>query len=262
MLKKFSNATRSQVLMFLVCGMQCLLLQSMEITSRVRRQRVKELLQKNNQIVPQVISWNQDCSKCAWVNQKSSDDINTLEFTLAKLHKNADDIDIKTGTYDLYRWPALEDQKCPFFNNEGGVSYYIVGNIVRYFNRYVGDNSYVGYFDTVIECSMDDDGKIQAKKCCIGYNTSKLNFPVRNLLNFPKLLEAVLQSTEVYDFNGGGNIPAKMFVIHGVTIPEGYRDVQKYILSDDGYYSSYDDLPAELKEYIDERYTAQQQEKK
>ncbi|HEX4068718.1 MAG TPA: hypothetical protein VHX42_01345 [Candidatus Babeliales bacterium] len=256
--KKFSkNIISAQLALFFIPTLLNGMLNA-EKAKKLRRKStaIQQLLsQKKMQIIPDNLSWKEDYSKCVWAAPKSSiSDVKKLELTLVTLHEN-EDIDVKEGIYNLYRWPAIKGDR-PFFNNEGGVSYFIVGNIVSYTNRYKDDDAYLGYFNTVIECKMNNDGEIKSRKCYIGCDESKFGFPLSDLLNLPKLLKAIVQSTKVHDYIDYG-IPSTVFMLDGVIIPKDYTEVTEHALSEYGC-SSYDTLPTELKKHIDAQFAKQQ----
>ncbi len=218
----------------------------------------KLMLQRGTLIIPEQVWWNKDFSKCAWVTTIEPKwnvlDPKKLELTLVGLDTNKDII-IRKGMYGGYKFPVIDDQICPFFDKEGGIFCYGIGDIKSIF----------GYNNDVIEYSLNFAGKIENKICSIEIphtvNGVYDGFNPLCLMQFPILLKVFLLSTQLRK-PVGSRTGYKSYMIDGLIIPENYKIFKKHALwGDRAVQSSYDDLPYTLRGPIDKQYAEQQREK-
>ncbi len=227
---------------------------------RPDKKRIEKLmLQRGTPILPGQVSWNKDFSKCAWVTIGKTCLYNRqkLKLTLVGLDRNRDII-IVNGKCGGYKSPVIDDQTCPFFDTEGGIFCYGIGDIKSSFNN--GYNS--SYNNAVIEYSLSFDGEIKNKRCVLNVGNCLCGLENGLVINFPVLLKAFLRSTEVYEssittYGIAGNC---YYMINHVVIPEDYKTFKKHAFFDSGHLS-YDDLPKMLRDAIDKQYEEQQREK-
>jgi hypothetical protein len=217
---------------------------------RQDKKHIKQLLQDNCSImVPEHISWNKNFSACAWrtVEHKPSRlGEKKLILTSVGWDKNRE-INIKIGTWKGYEYPAIDDQRYLFFDNEGTIFYYGYG-------RYD-----IGCHPTILEYSLNIDGEVKHKRCRLV--CSMFSDDYNKVLNFPVLLKAILGSTQTREFV---DYPTseKIYEIKGITIPDDYKTFKPYIFrKNKNNCSSYDQLDNNLKKAIDGRYAEQQREK-
>jgi hypothetical protein len=223
-----------------------------EKNHRPDKKRIEQLMWRGcTLIIPKQISWNKDFNTCAWVAAEQNPFIHAkkLELTLVRLDDDSKDIIVQTGLCHGYKYPAMDGQDRPFFDKEGGIFYYGIGDKM-------GGS---GNPTCLVEYSLTFDSTIRIKRCVIGVSDSKIFYP-HALTNYPVLLKAILQSTQVHDEFGVCEGIEKVYHINGVIIPENHMFFKKHHAFEQRPWVD-DNLSDELRKMIEKSYAKQQREK-
>ena len=219
---------------------------------RSNKKRIEYLMQENGTSITRGhVSWNKDFSQSAWVTiEPIENGTKKLGLFSVGLGDN-ENVIIWSNTWDGYMHPVIDGTVNPLFNNAVGVSCYGYGS---------NGPSNKGVF----KYSINYNGMAQYKRCVIGIKGKEKNgeYHFHWLLNFPVLLKAFLQSTEVSENNSRHWDVLEVYNLSGVTIPEDYKSFKRHLSADFLHYMSYDNLYSCLKSAIDGRYKEQQREKK
>ena len=253
------NVIKVQMLLLVICSIHSLLLHGMLLENKCSNQKnIEQLMREKNMTIPEQVWWDQDFRSCAWVTveQKPIRDAKTLECTLVTLidssiHK---DIIVTSCSRNGYKYPGIGSEQRLFFDNNGGVVFYGIGDIYDW-NRFNWENSFLEY-------SMNcNDEYICAKKCRFKNKRGECTYSFSgNLLHFTELVQSLLRSTSTKNSKPVLGIIIKKHMISGVFIPDNYKDYKKHPFGYDQDLS-YDDLSDGLKDIIQKRYAEQQREK-
>ena len=146
-------------------------------------------------------------------------------------------------------YAILPHQPRPFFNLQGDFCFYGYGEITNVSNQKSG---------TVVEYSLSAYNVVKIREC-VTFVKNRF-FTLRLFLEFPLLLQAFLNSCQVYQLKiGRDKIVVEVFDFKGVIIPKNYTFHKKYF--PDKEYESFDDLPKVLRKKIVSLYTKQKRKK-
>jgi hypothetical protein len=258
----------------------------MEEHCRPYKKRIKEFMaEKNTPIICGAVSWNYNFSRCAWVTIKSDfGERKSWGLTLVELSDN-DTIVERNQKYIGFYFPAIEGEVRPFFNRYGDASFH------GYADTWIKPMGYERMCQSIVEFTLDRYGLSNCCRCFIELeeDKGKVNaeevYDFYYIFNFPVLMKAFLQSTQVRsyarDFKDGWD-HAKYYDISGVTIPEDYKTYKQHShfkctsLSESYFdltydaltrtrrypFSTYEAFPERLKKAIDKKYAEQQREKR
>ena len=146
-------------------------------------------------------------------------------------------------------YDVLPHKPQPFFNRQGDFCFYGYGEMSDLFNDMSG---------TVTEYSLSVNGVKKIAECVTFVN--KELFKLRLFLEMPRLLEAILNSSQAYHRRVGiDHRLVKIFDLEGETIPKHYVFHKKYFSKK--VYAYFYNLPEELRKRIVALYKKQKQKK-
>lgn len=243
--------------------------ESVESSCKIEKKLIEKHIQDNKiEVNLPVIgkrSWNYQLNQCAWVSYNTlSTHPKKLRLTLAG--RVDDKTIVNTADFNGFGFPVFEDKIYPSFDQSGQAVFYGYG-------KTTSDH---GKAFAVAQYCADINGVKKRSRCFFGFDhPTQPNARVSNnlsmLLQYPVLLQAVLQSTSVSVLvkGAGSHDSQKIYVIDGVTLPENYKEFKKSFLLEQmeklckkclyRNFKSYDSLPGNVKKGIDDHYQKQQE---
>lgn len=246
------NIFRVQQLFFVMMTMQSLSLHSMEIIEKPQKERIENFICRKTVSVTGSQAWNKDCSKCAWVTfDNNAPHAKSLQLTVVGLVDNGKHVVSNIRSWQDFYFPVFADDVRPCFDKDGRACFYGYGN---------KEGKSDLEFNFVGEYSIDVDGTAEHCECIFHIRSCSMKYDYfrrfAELLNFPVLIKALLQSTKVFkrEFKDGwrkafcpepSNFPKdfKMYKEHlGLEKLEDKQEVDEL-----NQYESYYDLPMKVR---------------
>lgn len=148
----------------------------------------------------------------------------------------------------------LPHEPKPFFNNKGEFCFYGYGELESQFDDSSG---------AVVEYALGAGKKLQIMECVLDIKKENPSYKLRMFLEFPKLLQALLESTCVYETEvvDEQNKKNKIFALEGAIIPKNYKFYKPYF-PHIKLYTSFESLPEVVRKNIKILYERQRLRKK
>jgi hypothetical protein len=213
-----------------------------------KKERIEDFIQRKTISVTGSQVWNKDHSKCAWVTfDTHASYAKGLQLTVVGLVDDGKRIVSSSCVWQNFYFPVFEDEIRPWFNKDGRACFYGYGNREDQSDQ---NGGFVG------EYSIDVDGTAEHYECIChirSWSISTDSFvTLKGLLDFPILIKALLQSTEVFkrQFDDGDR---KAFYPEPSSFPYNFKKYREHVGLEkiegplDELYKSYDALPMKLR---------------